>query len=153
MPQQFFIAFGFGNRFVHHVVVRHGNVTSIPDVVLLFVVRILSDSMSMFSCSCVEHEDFNLFVSILDNSLAQGRTKLEPSGLAGVVTLHGIAEALLIFNFPSGIVRKRVNASQFSRSVASNLGFRFSPLSVWHYAVSLLACLTTLPDACFLVLL
>ena len=33
------------------------------------------------------------------HALAQGRLQLEPFGLAGVVTLQGIAEALLISNF------------------------------------------------------
>ena len=34
-------------------------------------------------------------VPILDQSLAQGRLQLEPFRLAGVVTLHGIAGALI----------------------------------------------------------
>ena len=34
----------------------------------LFFIRILCDSMIMFSFSCFEHTEFNLFVSILDQS-------------------------------------------------------------------------------------
>ena len=89
---------------MHHVAVRHRNVTSVRDVVLvilsvLFVVRIHCDSTVMFSSCCFVHEEFSLFVSILDQLLAQGRSQLEPFGLAGVMTLQGIAEALLISNF------------------------------------------------------
>ena len=70
---------------MHHVVVRRGNVTSVRDVVLvvfalLFVVRIHCDSMLMFSLSCFEHEEFNLFVSIVDQALAQSRSQLNLSG-------------------------------------------------------------------------
>ena len=46
-----------------------------------------------------EHEEFSLFVSIVDHSLAHGRRQLEPFGLAGWVTLQGIAEAFLISMF------------------------------------------------------
>ena len=47
----------------------------------------------------VRYEEFNLFMSILDQSLAQGGSQLEPFGLAGVVPLQGIAEALLDLQF------------------------------------------------------
>ena len=44
---------------------------------------------------CDHTHAFSLFVSIFDQSLAQGRLQLEPFGLAGSETLQGIAEALL----------------------------------------------------------
>ena len=47
--------------------------------------------MIMSEWSFLELEEFNLFVSILDLSLA-------PFRLAGVKTLQGIAEALLLSN-------------------------------------------------------
>ena len=50
----------------------------------------------MFSWSCFEHEEFNLFVSISDQSLAQGHSQLEPFGLAGLGTLQGIADTWLV---------------------------------------------------------
>ena len=88
---------------MHHVVVRHGNLTSGRDVVLvsffslLFTVRILCDSLIVFSRSCFEHEEFNLFVSSV---------RLIPGiGLLPVVmSLQGITEALLISNLSSGII-------------------------------------------------
>ena len=52
----------------------------------------------MSSWSFLEHEEFSLLVSILDQTLARGRPQLEPFGLAGVVTVQGIAEALFIPN-------------------------------------------------------
>ena len=52
----------------------------------------------MSSWSFLEHEEFSLLVSILDQTLARGRPQLEPFGLAGVVTVKGIAEALFIPN-------------------------------------------------------
>ena len=48
---------------------------------LLFAVRILRGAMVMFSWSCFDHEEFNLFVSTLDPSLAQGRL---PAWTAGI---------------------------------------------------------------------
>ena len=61
---------------------------------LLFVVRILCDSMMMFSWSCFEHEEFNLLLSIVDQSVAHGRSQAGAVRGAGLVTLQGIAEAL-----------------------------------------------------------
>ena len=53
-----------------------------------FVVRMLCDSVIMFSWAC-EHEESNLFVSVLDQSLAQGRFQLEAFGLVSLVTFAG----------------------------------------------------------------
>ena len=63
-----------GNRFVHHVVVRHGNLTSVRDVVLMRFLFVLQKFeffeiwWFMFSWLCYEHEWFNLVVSISDPS-------------------------------------------------------------------------------------
>ena len=86
----------YGHRFMHHVVGTHGNVTSVRDVVLVSLLCNLCGSMIMFSWARFEHDDFSLFVSIVVQSLSQGRSQLEPFELAGVVTLPSIAEALLI---------------------------------------------------------
>ena len=52
--------------------VRHGNVTSVRDCV----------PCESFPYSfVVRYQEFNLFMSILDQSLAQGRPKLEPFGV------------------------------------------------------------------------
>ena len=112
---------------------------------LLFVIRILRDSMTMFSWSCFEQKEINLFVSILDQSLAQGRIQLEPFGLAGVESLQSIAEALLI------ICGNKINSSSFSRCVQFWLLLRpfTSGFSLWTF----LAYWTTLRAKCFPVLL
>ena len=69
------------------------------------VVQMLCDS-TMFSGSCSEQsQTFILCVSILDQSLAQDRSQLEPFGSSGLVTLHGIAEALRFSNFSCGIIQ------------------------------------------------
>ena len=73
---------------MHHVVVRHGKHDLSPRcgpcefLFVLFVIRILCDSMIISSRPSFEHEESSLFVSILDHSLAQGRTQLEPFGSA-----------------------------------------------------------------------
>ena len=89
---------------MHHVAVRHGNMTLVLDVLLvsffvLFGCRILCDSMTVYSGSFCEREGLSLFIFILGHSLAQGRSQLDSFGSAGVVTLQGIAEAHLISNF------------------------------------------------------
>ena len=59
--------------------------------------------MIVFSGSCFGHEEFNRFVWILDQSLAQGRLKLEPFGLTGVVTLQRTAEGSDSLFSPRGV--------------------------------------------------
>ena len=62
---------------------------------VLFVV--LSFTIQIF-CShglALNVKNSVFFVPILDHSLAQGRLQLEPFGLAGVVTLHGIVGAFI----------------------------------------------------------
>ena len=51
---------------------------------LTFGVRFLCDSVIVFSWYCCEHEEFNLFVSILDQpTTSTSRSQLELFGLAG----------------------------------------------------------------------
>ena len=65
------------------------------------LLRINDSILTIFTLNMKES---SLFVSILDHSLAQGRSQLEPFGSAGVVTLQGIAAALLIPQLSFGIV-------------------------------------------------
>ena len=66
-----------------------------------------------------EHEEFSLFVSIVDHSLAHGRRQLEPFGLAGWVTLQGIAEAFLI----STEVQKSSKSSRINAGLSEQWGW------------------------------
>ena len=63
---------------------------------VLLVVRILCDSMVMFSWSCFEHEELNLFVS-LTNHLHRVVSSLNRSGW--LVTLQSIAEVHNVSKF------------------------------------------------------
>ena len=84
-----------------------------------FLYSSFRDSMIISSRSFFEHEEFSLFVFILDQSLAQVRFQLEPFGLAGLATVQGIAEALLISNFLPALFM----ISPKSSSAASNFAF------------------------------
>ena len=57
----------------------------------------------------------HLFVSMLDQSLAQSRPQLEPFGLAGLVTLQDNAEALPISNFLLALFMISLKSSSSSR--------------------------------------
>ena len=63
--------------------------TSVRDVNLISFVRTLCGSNPL---------RLDCFSLNMDHSLARGRRPLEPFGLVGVVTLQGIAEALLTSN-------------------------------------------------------
>ena len=119
---------------MHHVAVRHGNVTSVRDVVLM---SLFPSPWGWNSSRFKEHILIILFgkwriqsfrACFSDQSLASsGLHLLEPLRLAGSVASHGIPEALLISNVPSGIVhdfliirivvRNKVNASLLSHCV------------------------------------
>ena len=47
----------------------------------------------------VKREEFIFFVLVSDQSLAQGRSQLEPFGSVGLVKMQGITEVLLISHF------------------------------------------------------
>ena len=97
------------------------------------------------------HEEFSLFVSIVDHSLAHGRRQLEPFGLAGWVTLQGIAEGLPHFHVSSGIIYDfftiRITALNEVDASLCSCPVQFLVLlpllHLWLYAVDLLTCLTS----------
>ena len=134
---------------MHHVVARHGNVTSVRDVVLMSLLLTLCSSTSwrfndyVLMMLLLNMKKLNTFISVAHQSLAQGRTQLDPFGSAGLVTFQAIAEALFISYFSCGmihdffttrtIVQDWVNASMFSCPVIYGFALR-----------SFLICLTTL---------
>ena len=75
-------------------------------------------------------------VSILDQTVAQGRLQLKPIGLAGVVTLQGTAEAPSYLQVSSGIVHDVliINIIDWNRVMSrcslatSNFGFFLLPI-------------------------
>ena len=90
-------------------------------------------------------------MSILDQSLAQGRSQLEPFGLAGVVPLQGIAAALsLITCFESGPVQdhRPKKSKCFAALSQRPISVFLPPIYAWLYAESSLQCLTILPGKC-----
>ena len=75
--------------------------------------------MILFSRSCFEHEEFNFSLKILTNHLH--RVALKPIGSAGVVTLQGIADALLISNFFLSHITEAAILPERSRQVQVSL--------------------------------
>ena len=118
---------------------------------LLFVVRILCESMIIFSWSCFEQEEFNIFVSIVDQWLAPRRSQREPVriGWFGYFARHRwgssylqlsscIVNEFLILRI---IVQNLVHASPLSRGVQ----FYLLPIDLWLCAECLSTFLTILP--------
>ena len=117
--------FRSGNRFVHHVAVRHGNMTSVRDRLLMNIFRTLGGSNPLW------FDGYVLMIllwtwrikpfCISYQSLAQGRLQLEPFGLAGDFAKHRWSPQC--FQISSGtvhdfvtkiIVGNRIIASLFS---------------------------------------
>ena len=109
--------------FVHHVVLRHGNLTSVRDVVLVGFLRTLCSSNSLRSNDYVLTILLwpwrILFVPNLDQTLAKGHRQLEPFGLIGVMTFQGIAQVLDISQIfciiHSCFLHEQVHRSEWSK--------------------------------------
>ena len=143
------------NWFVHYVAVRHRNMTSVSDVVLVSLCIIycgsnslrVDDSNSIFSFPSQTnylHRSPPAWIVRVGWCGDFARPRWGPSH-------HQVSCSIVydLFIFGS-IVRNEVNASLFSRSVQFCF---FQAINLWLYAVSLVTSLTILEAKCCLFLL